>query len=94
MTSNEGDDASGRQNPVIPAGLFPRILGIVGIGLLACMAWAVGLMNSQLGDELSNCWTMTDDHARLVCYDKISAPRQPAKGALGPLGPNPHEKSQ
>jgi hypothetical protein len=94
VTSNERDDTSGRQTLVVPANLFPRILGIVGAGLLLCMAWAVGQMNSQVGDELSSCWAMSDDHARLVCYDKVSAPRQPAKGALVPLGPNPHEKSQ
>ena len=93
MTSNS-EEMSGPRNPIIPANLFARILGIAGIGLLACMAWAVGQMNNQLGDELSNCWTVTEGHARLACYDKVSAPRQPAKGALGPLGPNPHEKLQ
>ena len=94
MISNEGDEAPAPRNPVMPVRLFQPILGIVGIGLLACAAWAVGQMNNQLGDELSSCWTVADDHARLACYDKVSAPRQPAKGALGPLGPNSHEKLQ
>jgi len=88
------DDHSAEQDQAVLANLFPRIFALIPIGLVACTAWAVGQSNTQLADELSDCWAIADNHVRLVCYDKVSAPRQPAKGALGPLGPNSHEKLQ
>ena len=57
------------------------------------MVWALGLSNDPSGAELLQCSAINDDHARLVCYDNLNSPRQPAKGALGPLTPHSHERS-
>ena len=78
----DGSDASGN--------LIPPILGLVGIGLLAWGGWALGLIDNPSGDQFSRCAAITDDHARLACYDKLSIPRQPAKGAVAPF----HARSQ
>ena len=74
--------------------LFPPILGLVGIGLLACMVWALGLSESPLADGLSHCAAITDGPARLACYDKLATPHPPAKGAFGFLHTPPQERSQ
>jgi len=65
--------------------LLPPILGLIGIGLLACATWAFGPASGRLDDELSHCTTITDDRARLACYDQLAVPPQPpAKGAFAP----------
>lgn len=74
--------------------LFPPILGLVGIGLLALTVWTFGLSNNPLGAEFLQCSAIDDDHARLVCYDNLNSPRQPAKGALGLLPPHLHQRQQ
>src|SRR5262245_41951443 len=66
----------------IAGNLFAPILGVIGIGVLAGLVWALGLTDPSR-DEASHCATIANDHARLACYDNLSGPRQPAKGALG-----------
>jgi hypothetical protein len=73
--------------------LFAPILGLVAIGLLACTVWALGLSDSQVAEGLSRCGAITNERARLACYDKLAEPHPPARGAFGLL-PNPHEGSQ
>jgi len=69
-----GSEASGN--------LIPPILGLAGIGLLVWGGWVLGLLDNPSGDQFSHCAAITDDHERLACYDKLSVPRQPAKGAV------------
>ena len=84
--TSEGEGVAGN--------VFPPILGLVGIGLLACMVSALGLADRYLGDGLSHCRSIPNDRTRLACYDNLAAPRHPAKSALAPLPPHPHEESQ
>ena len=76
------------------ANLIPPILGLIGVGLLAWGGWALGLIDNPSGDEFSHCAAIRDDRARLACYDKLSAPRQPAKGAVAPFHTRSHQESQ
>jgi len=80
-------DKADEEGSEIPASgnLIPPILGLIGVGLLAWGGWALGLIDNPSGDGFSHCAAIQDDHARLACYDKLSAPRQPAKGAVAPF---------
>jgi hypothetical protein len=84
--SADGADVSGN--------LIPPILGLVGIGLLTWGAWVLGLIDNPSGDRFSHCAAITDDHARLACYDKLSIPHQPAKGAVAPFRTHAQEEPQ
>ena len=94
MTPRDKEQAGWSPDQAVSRNLFPPILGLAGIGLLAFMVWALGLSNNPSGAELLQCSAIDDDHARLVCYDNLNAPRQPAKGALGPLPPDLHQRQQ
>jgi hypothetical protein len=76
----------------VSGNLFPPILVVVGIGLLVLVGWSLGL-TGELND-LSHCGAITNDGARLACYDKLAVPQQPAKGAFGFLQQEPREKPQ
>jgi hypothetical protein len=86
--------AIGPEDQAVSGNLFPPILGLVGIGLFAGTIWALGLTESQVQDGISRCGAITNDHARLACYDKLSTPHPPARGAFGLLHSNPREGSQ
>jgi hypothetical protein len=43
---------------------------------------------------LSRCSAITDDAARLSCYDRLATPHEPAKGALAPVRIYPPEESK
>ena len=75
----------GQPDEPLARNLFPPIIGLAGIGLLACMVWALGLADRELGDELSRCSSVLPEQGRLACYDKLSSIRQPAKGATAPI---------
>ena len=94
VTPRDKEQAGWSLDQAVSRNLFPPILGLAGIGLLAFMVWALGLSNNPSGAELLQCSAINDDHARLVCYDSLSAPHQPAKGALGILPQNLHERRQ
>src|SRR4051812_46671547 len=65
--------------------LLPPILGLIGIGMLACATWALSLTGGgRFGDERSHCAALDDDLARLACYDRHAFPEPPAKGAFAP----------
>jgi hypothetical protein len=82
---DEGHDPDNRSDsPPVFANLLPPILGLVGIGVLACAVWASGLTGISTGEDLLRCSAVTDDLARLACYDRLTVPRDPAKGALAP----------
>lgn len=85
-TPADGPDASGN--------LIPPVLGLIGIGLLTWATWALGLIDNPSGDGFSHCAAILDDHARLACYDNLSIPRQPAKGAVAPFHARAQEKTQ
>ena len=82
------EPASWSLDQAVSRNLFPPMLGLAGIGLLAFMVWALGLSNYPLEAELLQCSTINDDHGRLVCYDNLNSPRHPAKGALAPVPPH------
>ena len=88
MTPRDNEQASWPLDQAVSRNLFPPMLGLAGIGLLAFAVWAFGLSNTPLGAEFLQWSAINDDHARLVCYDNLNSPRQPAKGALGPLPPH------
>ena len=96
MTSrDEGHDQGNKaEDPPVSANLFPPILGLIGIGVLACAVWALGINDHYSGEELLRCSVMIDDPARLACYDQLAAPHQPAKGALAPFRIYPPEESK
>ena len=86
MTSrDEGHDQGNKaEDPPVSANLFPPILGLIGIGVLACAVWAWGLNDNYSEEALLNCSVITDGPARLACYDQLALPHQPARGALAP----------
>ena len=94
MTPHDKEQANWSLDQAVSRNLFPPILGLAGIGLLAFAVWALGLSNNPLGAELSECSAINDDHARLVCYDNLNSPRQPAKGAIGLLPSHLHQRQQ
>ena len=87
VRSHGTEPANSTRDQAISSNLLAPILGLAGIGLLACAVWALGL-NNQPRDDYLRCPSIADDHARLACYDNLNSPRQPAKGALVPLHPN------
>ena len=94
VTPRDKEQASWSLDQAVSRNLFPPILGLAGIGLLAFMVWALGLSNNPSGAEFLQCSAINDDQARLVCYDNLNSPRQPAKGALGPSLPHLHQSQQ
>jgi hypothetical protein len=90
VTPHDKEQGSSSPDQIVSRNLFPPIAGLAGIGLLALTVWALGLTNNPSTTELSECSAMTDDHARLACYDKLNSPRQPAKGAFGPPPQHSH----
>jgi len=74
--------------------LIPPILGLLGIALLACGMWVIGVSDNPSGGALSQCSAIAEDGARLHCYDQIATPHQPAKGAVAPLRIHPREDLQ
>ncbi len=79
------------ERQAVSSNLFPPILGLLGIGVLAFVGWLLGMTGQTY--ELSHCNSLTNDQSRLTCYDKLAAPRQPAKGAFV-LPQTTHERPQ
>jgi hypothetical protein len=71
--------------------VLPPLLGLVVIALLAVGMWSLGLTDGGLVDDLARCSALTESSARLACYDRIAAPKQPAKGAFAIVHPRPRE---
>ena len=94
MTRRDEAYDQGSESEVRPlfANLLPPVLGLIGIGVLACAVWAWSLDDNYPGAELENCAVITDGPARLACYDHLAMPHQPAKGALAPVRTHPPEE--
>ena len=94
MTSRDEahDRGSQAEDPPLFANLLPPVLGLIGIGVLACAVWAWGLNEDYSGETLLNCSHITDGPARLACYDQLAMPHQPARGALAPVQTYPPEE--
>jgi hypothetical protein len=92
LRDHKHDRDNGAEDPSVSANLFPPVLGLIGIGVLACAVWALGLSGNYSGDEFLHCSTITDGPARLACYDQVATPHEPAKGALAPLRIYPAEE--
>lgn len=88
---NHGNPA---EDPPFFENLLPPVLGLVGIGVLTCAAWAWGLNDKYSREEPWNCSVITNDPARLACYDQLAMPQHPAKGALAPVRTRPAEESK
>jgi hypothetical protein len=58
--------------------LFP----FVALAALWTVWMVFGTDTEHAGFE--HCLHLTQDRARLACYDAIAAPRQPARGAIAP----------
>src|SRR5690606_12367991 len=80
--SDQADETSGRW-PDLVDNLLPPILGLIGIGALACGVWALGQGGAPEIDAKS-CAAVVDERPRLACFDKLAAPRHPPMGALVP----------
>jgi hypothetical protein len=90
ISRNQGHDPGNRAGaPPLSANLLPPILGLIGIGALACAAWALGFNDNHSGAERVACAGIANDPSRLACYDQIVAPHSPAKGALAPVRIDP-----
>ena len=87
MTSRDQAHHQGNRadDPPPSANLLPPVLGLLGIGVLACAVWAFGLNGNYSEDGFSHCVAVADDSARLACYDQLAAPHPPARGALAPV---------
>ena len=99
MTSrDEGHDSGTPGNkaeyPSVFTNLLPPVLGLVGIGVVACAVWAIGLNGNYSGDELLRCSAISDDPVRLACYDQLARPHDPKRGALAPVRAYPPEESK
>lgn len=90
---DDPEKLNGDDRPV-SGNLIPPMLGLLGIGLIALGVWAFGLSDNQPGSALSQCAAITDDRGRLGCYDQLTAPHQPAKGAIAPLHTRSPERPQ
>ena len=66
------------------ANLIPPVLGLIAIGVFAGAVWTWD-HSKHSSDSLPHCAAMVNDLERLHCYDRLTMPRQPAKGALAPL---------
>ena len=66
MTSrDEGHDQGNKaEDPPVSANLFPPILGLIGIGVLACAVWALGINDNYSGEALLHCSVIADDPAQ------------------------------
>ena len=87
-------DSDRKEDSQLSANLHPPVLGLLGIGVLACAVWAFGLNGNDPEHRLSRCAGITDGSARLACYDQAALPHEPAKGALAPLRSIPSEESK
>lgn len=95
MTSQDVHDRADKAvDPPASAHLLPPLLGLIGIGVLACAVWALGINDNYSAEQLSRCSAIAEGPARLACYDQLAAPHEPAKGALAPLGNHPPEESR
>jgi hypothetical protein len=82
---DEGHDKINKEDLSVSANLYPPVAGLIGIGVLACAVWALGLNDNLSGGEVLRCSLITQDAVRLACYDQLATPHEPAKGALAPL---------
>lgn len=73
--------------------ILPAILGLIGIAAVVSVTWALEPSGGRSREELTHCASITNDHARLTCYDQVAAPRPPAKGAFAPAQIGPREGS-
>ena len=73
--------------------ILPAILGLVGIAAVVSVTWALEPSGGRSREELTHCASITNDRARLTCYDQAAAPRPPAKGAFAPAQIEPPEGS-
>lgn len=96
MTSHHEahDPGNWTEDSQLSANLLPPVLGLVGIGVLACAVWAFGLNGNYSGDELLRCSAITDGSVRLACYDQAAVPHEPARGALAPVRLHPPEETK
>ncbi len=95
MTSQDVHEPTDKaEDPPVSAYLLPPLLGLFGIGVLACAVWASGFNDNYSGEALSRCLAIADGPARLACYDRLAAPHEPAKGALAPRRIHPSEESR
>jgi hypothetical protein len=65
--------------------VLPVVLGLIGIGVVACATWALGPADGgEPSERLAPCVLIADGHARLACYDQLAPLHPPAKGAFAP----------
>jgi hypothetical protein len=94
LPADDSKQANGTEDQTVSGNLIPPILGLLGIGLLACGVWIVGLSDNPSSNAFSQCSAIADDRTRLGCYDQLATPHQPAKGAIAPLHSRSKEDSQ
>ena len=80
---DEADETEDRWQ-ALTNNLLPPLLGLIGIGALACGVWASGQAERLPPGDVKRCATVVEDRARLGCYDRLSIPHHPPMGALTP----------
>lgn len=78
------DDISDEPSPSM--NLVPPLLGLIVIGLIVYLASVMEPADRLAGSDFSSCATLADRRERLTCYDQLTTPPSPAKGALAPFG--------
>ena len=72
------------------------VLICTGVLSFDTAAIAQDSLSSSVGDELRHCMAITDESARLACYDKVTGrpPTPPAKGPMPPPLVRPTDKQK
>lgn len=86
---HEWSEESGAVTPY--DNILPAVLVLIGIAAVVSVTRALEPAGGGFRDELTRCVTIANDHTRLACYDKLAAPRPPARGAFAPAQIEPGE---
>ncbi|MDQ2078814.1 hypothetical protein RA307_01355 [Xanthobacteraceae bacterium Astr-EGSB] len=78
------DEFSGEPSPSM--NLVPPLLGLIVIGLIVYLVSVMEPADQPAASDFSICASLTDRRERLTCYDQLTKPPSPAKGALAPFG--------
>ncbi len=80
---DHADDSADRWQSIAD-NLLPPLLGLIGIGALACGVWASGQAENTSRTGVEHCAAVADDRVRLACYDGLAVSHQSPVAARVP----------